>query len=67
MKVVYFNVQDGYPVGENLFYHCKTCGKIIPSQPPHGMGCECGNIFIDVDYARVAVKRHRDIELLEEE
>ena len=37
----------------------------IPSQPADGIGCKCRNIFIDVDYARVAVKRDKDIELLE--
>jgi hypothetical protein len=29
------------------------------------MGCKCHNIFIDVDYARISVKRDSDIELLE--
>jgi len=67
MKVVYFNHEDGWPVGEGLFYHCKTCDKTIPSQPPRSSGCECGNIYIDMGAARVAVKRPYDIELLEEE
>jgi len=59
-----FNPGQGYPVGSKLYYRCKTCGETIPSQSPDSHGCKCGNIFIDVDYARVSVKRDGDIELL---
>jgi hypothetical protein len=67
MKVVKFNPKEGYPVGRKLFYMCKTCGVTIPSQPSHSAGCKCRNVFIDIDYARVAVKRDEDVELLEAE
>jgi hypothetical protein len=65
MKTIRFDPKKGYPVGPNLSYRCRTCGVVLPSQPPDGMGCKCGNIFIDVDYARVSVKRDSDIDLLE--
>jgi hypothetical protein len=65
MKRVHFDLAKGYPVGTNLWYRCKSCGIVIPSQPPECLGCSCGNIFIDVDYARVSVKNENDVELLE--
>lgn len=65
MKKVKFNPKLGYPVGPKLSYRCKSCGDVIPSQPEDGVGCRCGNIFVDVDYARVSIKRDEDIELIE--
>jgi len=65
MKLLHFDPKKGYPVGSNLFYRCKSCGDVIPSQPTVSLGCKCRNIFIDIDYARISVKRDRDIELLE--
>jgi hypothetical protein len=65
MKTISFNPRKGYPVGADLFYRCRACGEVIPSQPGDSMGCSCGNIFIDIDYARISVKRDRDIELLQ--
>lgn len=65
MRSVRFDPQRGYPVGPQLYYRCKTCDVVLPSQPPDGMSCKCGNIFIDSDYARIAVIRDNDIELLE--
>lgn len=65
MKIICFDPKKGYPIGKNLSYRCKTCGIVVPSQPADSMGCKCRNIFIDVDYARVSVKRDSDIELLE--
>jgi hypothetical protein len=65
MKIIKFNFEKGYPVGGTYFYKCKSCGEMIPSQPSDSIGCSCGNIFIDIDYARISVKRNGDIELLE--
>lgn len=67
MKSIKFDPKKGYPIGENLFYYCKTCDEVIPSQPADSMGCKCRNIFIDIDYARISVKRDSDIELFESE
>ena len=44
------------PKGPNIFYKCKLCGGVIPSQPNDNIGCECGNIFIDIDYFRLDVE-----------
>jgi len=41
--------------GKDIFYKCTLCGGIISSIPKDNVGCECGNIFIDVDYVRLAV------------
>jgi hypothetical protein len=65
MKPLRFDPKKGYPVGPNLFYRCKFCGEVVPSQPADSMGCKCRNIFIDIDYARISIKRDCDIELLE--
>ena len=67
VKLFLFDPSKGYPVGSQLFYHCKTCDTIVPSQPPDSMGCKCRNVFIDVDYARVSIKRDRDVELLKKD
>ena len=50
------------PKGEDLFYRCGGCGGIIPSVPKDNVGCECGNIFIDIDFWRLAI---RDYSLFE--
>ena len=44
------------PRGEDIFYRCAECGGIIPSDPRENVGCSCGNIFIDIDYFRLAVR-----------
>jgi len=44
------------PKGKNMFYLCQECGDAIPSMPKQNVGCKCGNIYIDIDYFRLAVK-----------
>ena len=44
------------PKGQGIYYRCTTCGGVIPSQPDDNVGCECGNLFIDIDYFRLAVR-----------
>jgi len=44
------------PRGDDIFYRCVQCGGIIPSDPRKNVGCPCGNIFIDNDYFRLAVR-----------
>ena len=44
------------PRDRDIYFRCENCGDIIPSQPDDNLGCKCGNIFIDVDYVRLAVK-----------
>jgi hypothetical protein len=44
------------PKGEDIYYRCRLCSGVIPSQPNDNVGCECGNIFIDIDYFRLIVR-----------
>lgn len=44
------------PRGKNIFYECKICNDILPSQPKDNVACSCDNIYIDVDYIRLVVK-----------
>jgi hypothetical protein len=44
------------PKGRDVYYRCRKCGTLIPSVPKDNVGCDCGNIFIDVDYFRLAVR-----------
>jgi len=50
------------PKGPNIYYRCLRCSGLIPSQPDDNIGCECGDIFIDIDYFRLVV---RDFETFE--
>ena len=52
------------PRGPNVYYRCRKCGVVIPSQPEDNVGCECGNVFIDVDYHRLIVKDFSDLEVV---
>lgn len=61
-----FDASKGYPTGRDLFYECTICGISIPSHPDVSMGCKCGNIFIDVDYGRVSIKREKEIKIFRE-
>lgn len=47
------------PRGADVFYRCRECGGLVPSIPKDNVGCACGNIFVDIDYFRLAV---RDLE-----
>jgi len=44
------------PKGRDIYYRCKRCGDLVPSHPTDNVGCNCGNIFIDIDYFRLAVE-----------
>ncbi len=50
------NGEGGTPGGKEILYQCHRCGKIIPSVPEDNIGCDCDNIFIDVDYGRLCVQ-----------
>jgi hypothetical protein len=52
------------PKGKDIYYKCMSCGDIIPSQPKDNVGCKCGNIFIDVDYFRLAIQRYSKFQAL---
>jgi len=63
-EIVVSNIKDPSeaPKDKNLFYRCLYCSGIIPSIPKGNVGCECGNIFIDIDYWRLVI---RDYSLFE--
>lgn len=44
------------PKGKDVYYKCMLCGDLIPSRPKDNVGCSCGNVFIDIDYFRLAIK-----------
>lgn len=44
------------PRDKDIYYRCAECGGIIHSDPKDNVGCPCGNIFIDYDYFRLAVR-----------
>jgi len=50
------------PRGKDVYYRCAECGGVIPSAPRDNVGCECGNIFIDFDYFRLAVRDYAAFE-----
>jgi cytochrome c2 len=47
------------PKGDGVFYQCTKCFAVIPCSPPDNMGCQCGNIFIDIDCFRLDVQDFR--------
>jgi len=50
------------PKGKGIYYRCAECGGVIPSSPRDNVGCRCGNIFIDIDYFRLAVQDYSKFE-----
>ena len=43
----------------------RKCGGVIPSIPDHSVGCQCGNVFIDVDYHRLSIDDYSGFEVLQ--
>ena len=52
------------PKGKDIYYKCEICGCILPSLPKDNIGCRCGNIFIDIDVFRLAVKDYSKMQVL---
>ena len=50
--------------GKDIYYKCTLCGDIIPSIPGDNVGCKCGNIFIDIDYFRLAIDDYNHFKVL---
>lgn len=53
------------PKGKDVFYRCTECGGLIASVPKENVGCRCGNIFIDIDYFRLAVRDYSKFEAVQ--
>lgn len=52
------------PKDKNLFYRCLNCKETIPSIPKDNIGCKCGNIYIDLDYWRLAIKDYSSFQVV---
>jgi hypothetical protein len=65
VKVIPADFSKGYPTGAALFYECLDCGDFVPSFPDLPTGCQCNNIFMDVDAGRMSVKNNASIRLVE--
>jgi hypothetical protein len=44
------------PKGRDVYYRCTRCTDVVASQPRDNIGCRCGNVFVDVDSFRLAVR-----------
>jgi ribosomal protein S27E len=42
--------------GRDIYYKCETCEGVVHSQPMDNIGCDCGNVFVDIDYFRLSIK-----------
>lgn len=62
-----FDPRKARPSRVGLFYECTICGDVIPSKPSDSLGCKCGNIFIDIDAGRLAIKDQDAVRLFEED
>lgn len=52
------------PRGRDIFYRCGRCADVVPSDPRDNVGCSCGNVFIDVDYFRLAIEDYKLVQVL---
>jgi hypothetical protein len=50
---------------DKYYYLCVKCETAIPSIPEDNGGCGCGNIFIDIDYFRLAVDDYSAFKTIE--
>ena len=55
---------SGVPRDTDIWYHCTKCDGLIPSVPKDNVGCECGNVFIDRDYVRLAIENYGAFEVV---
>jgi len=62
-KYIQFDPNEGYPIGDDLFYECLHCGEVVPSSPSESTHCECRNIMIDIDYGRIKIQDHSLVKL----
>jgi hypothetical protein len=64
--VVLSNIKDTNeaPKDKNLYYRCRKCGGVIPSIPRDNIGCECGNVFIDLDFWRLVIEDYSMFEVV---
>ncbi|MCL6614015.1 MAG: hypothetical protein K6U03_05290 [Firmicutes bacterium] len=65
-EIIQENIKDTSEAkkGKDIFYQCTICNDIIPSQPNKNLGCKCGNIFIDIDYFRLAIDDYMHFQVI---
>ncbi|HXR03249.1 MAG TPA: hypothetical protein VN836_00900 [Verrucomicrobiae bacterium] len=59
----HFDPANGYPVGNDLYYECLTCGNVIPSTSKKNVRCACRNVAIDAAAGRLTVQSNEKIKL----
>jgi len=64
---VEFDLQEGLPKGDDLFYECRSCGIEIPSSPQENLCCKCFNIFYDLDESKFTITDSKKIALFRKE
>jgi hypothetical protein len=64
MEAIDFDPKLGYPNGDDLFYECQRCKKLLPSRPDKNLWCDCYNLCVDVDAGRLAVRDNSLLKIL---
>ncbi|MGD0351443.1 MAG: hypothetical protein ABSB84_14185 [Verrucomicrobiota bacterium] len=59
----HFDPAKGYPVGNDLYYECLTCGNVIPSMSKKNVRCACRNVAIDAASGRLTIQSNEKIKL----
>jgi len=58
----YLKLQSGsYPVGDELYYECYSCGDALPSLSPSGTKCRCGNFSVSQGTGRILIRNEAKI------
>ncbi len=52
------------PRNRDLYYRCRVCGGVVQSVPKDNVGCDCGNVFIDLDTWRLAIEDYSQFEVV---
>jgi hypothetical protein len=53
---LHYQSEQPLPMGDSTFYQCLRCSDILCSNPKESTRCTCGNVSIDVDYARAGAR-----------
>lgn len=63
-QIIDFDSKQGYPKGDDLFYECQRCKKLVPSMPDKNLWCDCYNLCVDVDEGRLAVQDESSLKIV---
>lgn len=59
-----FDKTTPIPRGHDLYYQCLTCSDTMRSVPKDNSSCSCGNVHVDVDAFRVAIRNYAEFRIL---